>query len=227
MTRGTCNYCNKLYSKTGMTKHVGSCEQRKAIVKKKTGTQKRHFYIVVQDRYGADYWMHLKVSERGTLTTLDEFLRDVWVECCGHLSCFTIEDNRYSSYPDGEFTEESMDCQLGEVLDVGMKVLYEYDFGSTTELILNVVGEILEAPKGNPIQIMARNEAPVHKCSVCGAQATEICCECIDEDKGWLCDTCASKHECGEDMLLPVVNSPRMGVCGYAGSTSEKKYSSV
>lgn len=24
-------------------------------------------------------------------------------------------------------------------------------------------------------------------------------------------------HECGEDMLLPVVNSPRVGMCDYTG----------
>jgi len=34
---------------------------------------------------------------------------------------------------------------------------------------------------------------------------------------GWLCDECAPKHKCGEDMLLPVVNSPRVGKCGYTG----------
>jgi hypothetical protein len=32
-----------------------------------------------------------------------------------------------------------------------------------------------------------------------------------------LCQACAEDHECGEDMQLPVVNSPRVGVCGYAG----------
>jgi hypothetical protein len=36
-------------------------------------------------------------------------------------------------------------------------------------------------------------------------------------DEGWLCDECAVGHECGEEMLLPVVNSPRVGVCGYVG----------
>jgi hypothetical protein len=31
------------------------------------------------------------------------------------------------------------------------------------------------------------------------------------------CDKCLTKHECGDEMSLPVVNSPRMGVCGYCG----------
>ena len=28
--------------------------------------------------------------------------------------------------------------------------------------------------------------------------------------------TCRN-HDCGEEAILPVVNSPRMGVCGYTG----------
>lgn len=34
---------------------------------------------------------------------------------------------------------------------------------------------------------------------------------------GRLCDTCAESYECGEEMLLPVVNSPRVGMCAYDG----------
>ncbi|MBI5416950.1 hypothetical protein HZA55_03240, partial [Candidatus Poribacteria bacterium] len=48
-------------------------------------------------------------------------------------------------------------------------------------------------------------------------QATKVCSECIYDDKGWVCDDHADTHECGEDMLLPVVNSPRIGVCAYSG----------
>ena len=37
--------------------------------------------------------------------------------------------------------------------------------------------------------------------------------ECED----FVCDQCLESHECGEEMVLDVVNSPRMGVCGYVG----------
>jgi len=33
-----------------------------------------------------------------------------------------------------------------------------------------------------------------------------------------LCDECAKQHACGMDMLLDVVDSPRVGECGYTGS---------
>lgn len=29
---------------------------------------------------------------------------------------------------------------------------------------------------------------------------------------------CTQKHDCGEDMLLPLVNSPRASMCGYTGN---------
>ena len=47
--------------------------------------------------------------------------------------------------------------------------------------------------------------------------ATNVCVQCIYEDAEWLCNDCSEEHECGEDMMLPIVNSPRVGVCGYCG----------
>ena len=36
------------------------------------------------------YWMHLEATSSTTLATLDRFLWDTWLKCCGHLSAFTI-----------------------------------------------------------------------------------------------------------------------------------------
>ena len=52
----------------------------------------------------------------------------------------------------------------------------------------------------------------------CAEPAVQLCAECdADEGVAFLCNACAAQHECGEEMLRPVVNSPRMGVCGYSG----------
>ena len=67
------------------------------------------------------------------------------------------------------------------------------------------------------VRVLARNDAPVLPCDVCGKEATHVCTRCIYDDQGWLCDACVAEHECGEEMLLPVVNSPRVGMCGYEG----------
>jgi len=110
-----------------------------------------------------------------------------------------------------------MDIALSKVLSLGLKFHYEYDFGTTTELALKVVAEREGKISGEPIQLLARNESPLITCDVCGKIATQVCSQCIWNNKGWLCDKCAGKHACGEEILLSVVNSPRVGMCGYTG----------
>jgi hypothetical protein len=91
--------------------------------------------------------------------------------------------------------------------------------GSTTELTLKVVEERLGAKAATPaIELLAQNIAPVIVCTECGKEAAaNVCSECQYDESGWLCEACSEDHECGEDMLLTVVNSPRVGVCGYMG----------
>ena len=36
----------------------------------------------------------------------------------------------------------------------------------------------------------------------------------VYEKEAFYCDECGTEHDCGEEMMLPVLNSPRMGVCG-------------
>ena len=69
-----------------------------------------------------------------------------------------------------------METPLGRVLDVGTKFFYEYDFGSTTELGLKVVGFWnQDKPKG-AVQLLARNEPPQIICVQCETQpATQVC----------------------------------------------------
>ena len=121
------------------------------------------------------------------------------------------EDLRYPSIVERE------PFKLSDVIKPGIKFEHEYDFGSTTHLELKVISQYSGNVKGKSVRILARNEPPIYECQTCGKMATQICCECIYSDEGLLCDDCASKHECDEDMLLPVVNSPRVGVCGYTG----------
>jgi hypothetical protein len=167
------------------------------------------------------YWMHLEVTASSTLATLDQFLRKTWLECCGHLSAFEIEGMHYAidagMYDDWDVGEKSMRVRLDKVLIPGLTCTYEYDFGTTTELKLKVISERQGASKGNAIQVLARNVPPTILCEECGKPATEVCSQCIFDGRGWLCDACAEEHECGEEMLLPVVNSPRVGMCAYTG----------
>ena len=116
--------------------------------------------------------------------------------------------------------EKGMDIPLKKVLMPGVEFLHEYDFGTTTQLDMKCVSERQGKVK-DMVEILARNDMPEILCDECGKPAKEICTECIWEGKGLLCESCAEEHECDEELLLPVVNSPRMGECGYTGPVED------
>lgn len=228
---GKCDLCGGTFGKAAMTKHLGSCMKRELLPKETSASgisgKRRTFHIMVEGHHLPEYWLHISADADATLEDLDDFLRDTWLECCGHMSAFTIRDARYIAgagidsmwmamgfVPGGQ----EMSIALGKVLYPKMKFFHEYDFGTTTKLALKVVSEHEGAPEDRPIRILARNEPPQIRCDICGKIAVSVCGACgWSGEEGWLCDGCARKHKCGEDALLPVVNSPRVGVCGYWG----------
>lgn len=220
-TNGTCNLCGEIFSKTGMKKHLISCLQENPS-RKPSGfpipIQTRLFTILVKGNFLHEYWMYFEVPANSLLKGVDVFLRDTWVECCGHLSAFTINGIRYISETDEYFKEDkSMNYLLENVLLPENEFSYEYDFGGPTHLELKVVDEREIEDSDRSINILARNEPPVVNCESCGKIATYICRQCSNSGEGWVCDDCAPDHKCGEEFLLSVVNSPRVGVCGYSG----------
>jgi hypothetical protein len=213
---GACALCGSKIESSEMAKHLGAC--RSKAEKPGGGKREKLYHIAVEGAGIPEYWMHVEIPCRATLADLDGFLRDTWLECCGHLSAFEIGKTRYVSGEDAGIDEdEGMDVALAEVLKPGMKFGHEYDFGSTTELALRVISEHDgERPKDG-VRVLARNDPPEIPCGECGKPAVLICPECACDGKGWLCKACAKKHECGDETMLPVVNSPRVGVCGYCG----------
>ncbi|MBN1362414.1 MAG: hypothetical protein JW993_17595 [Sedimentisphaerales bacterium] len=215
---GKCTLCGSVLDKAAMTKHLAACrEKNDAMASGVRPGPATAFHVLVEGRYQPEYWMHLEVPSRASLEVLDGFLRDVWLECCGHLSAFRIEGITYSAEPMDDFEDEMMNIALSEVLRPGLKFHHEYDFGSTTHLVGKVIAERETRLKGKGIRLLARNEPPVIPCGKCGQPAEQVCAGCAYEASGWLCKACARQHACGADMFLPVVNSPRVGVCGYTG----------
>ena len=220
--KGTCNLCGSSFSRTAMTRHLKSCNpsesKRRAAPKLAEQSPNPSFHLFVEARNNMVYWMHLAVSVEAPLSRVDAFLRQVWLECRGHLSAFTIAGQRYASGAMKQFGELGMGARLSRILEPGMAFPYEYDYGSPTELRLKVIGLRDQGTTRRTVELLARNDAPQVVCERCGSQpATQIRTECAWKDQGWLCETCAVDHDCGAEMCLPVVNSPRAGVCGYTG----------
>jgi len=240
MTDGHCTVCGETYTKRGMTRHLTSClsdlpaTNEPSLVHVRIGASKR-----------SDYWLHLAVEQTTTLDTLDAFLRGLWLECCGHMSAFTIGEIEYTPYSEDEsmsmfgVERRSMDVSLATVLDAdaaekNQEFTHEYDFGTTTELTVRVVdigywdlattdfvAGSEAVPDNDGIYLLARNEPPTIECGECGAPAAKVCQSCLFEigPDAWLCGGCADVHtaECDHPSFLPRVNSPRTGVCGYTG----------
>lgn len=225
LTEGKCYYCEKIFEKKTMKKHLDSCDARKGLtikIEDKNTKGENYFCILVEGFYLLEYWLYLEVPSLTTLKTLDKFLRYIWVECCEHLSAFEIEKTTYVSNSSGFSEDKSMNVPLKDVLNVGMKFTYDYDFGTTTRLKLKIISEYKTVKKDRKVELMARNLPPKIKCSYCDGMAKQVCVDCLFKGEGWLCDRCAEKHECDEDMFLPVVNSPRVGECGYTGRKEDR-----
>ncbi|MCI9017992.1 MAG: plasmid pRiA4b ORF-3 family protein [Lachnospiraceae bacterium] len=223
-TKGKCKYCGKEYTFSYMNKHLPVCEERQKKWAEETGGKKTgYFELAIYPKYNREHWLYVEIKETALLKDLDQFLRDIWLECCGHLSAFDINGVRYDVMPQDDFfwgePAKSMNYKLKSVLEKGMTFGYEYDFGSTTELMITVVNYWIRSNRKEKLIILSRNNPVETLCEECGKKsAVYICTQCYYEGGGWLCEDCAETHECGEEMLLPICNSPRMGVCGYCGS---------
>ena len=149
--------------------------------------------------------MYLAVAAENTLATLDQFLRDIWLECCGHLSAFEIAGMRYAvdEALDGWVKQRDMHIRLDEVFQPGQICTYEYDFGSTTDLRLKVLAEYDMRSAEKLIQVIARNDLSLLACNECGNAATFICSQCLSPRDGRLCERCIEKHPCDKAMLSP------------------------
>lgn len=220
---GRCNFCSQRFSSATVGRHLESCKRREEALstRRRASEKKRDVFHLAVKGYGmlSTYWMHLDVDSNSTLKGLDDFIRKTWVECCGHLSQFIIDGMNYVSMPNREFDDRGMNVRLGSVIGEGKRFNYEYDFGTTTALQLKVISRREGAMVGGKsIDVLARNDPPDIRCTKCGKkQATWVCSQCIYKKKAWFCDECSKGHKCGEEMLLPIVNSPRMGMCGYTG----------
>lgn len=203
---GLCALCSAEVGKAQMTRHL---EKHRAESADAPGLRVTRWHIVVEGAYSPEYWLHLDIRADTTLKKLDSFLRAIWLECCGHLSQFGTGGG-YGGATLG------MARKIGPTFTPGLTFRHEYDFGSTTELKIRVLAEHEGDPAKDAVQLLARNTPPAIVCEKCGQPAVWLG---GDEEGEYreLCDACAEAGGDVKEWLLPVVNSPRAGVCGYEG----------
>ena len=234
-SEGKCLFCGEMIPQAEIFKHLSTHLKETA----KTGKPGLSFLVKVElpKKWGkTPYFLSLWVDGNATLQTIDTFLRNIWLDCCGHMSAFSLPRKKSSKKldlislahlvdEDSEFPGEiSMDKKAKDVFSKGLVLAYEYDFGSTTELEVSVEGEF-PAKADQKIVLLSRNEPLKITCSICKKEpATQICTVCMYDTNPVFCDKCAKKHaktceDFNDYASMPVVNSPRMGVCGYTGGS--------
>ena len=213
---GTCAYCSEIITKRGVVKHLDKCPKRKEALSAAEASSRPEetiWHLRVQDAYDKDFWLDLEMVGSASLDKLDKYLRAIWLECCGHLSKFTI--GGWGGLDVGKARKADA------IFEPGLVLRHLYDFGTTSETDIKVVGcREGKSTTKHPISLLARNRIPEFVCQECGQPAHWLCIECVyDEDKsGYLCDEHMEEHpheNYGEPM--PLVNSPRTGMCGYEG----------
>lgn len=185
-----------------MTRHIATC----AASHDAPGPRSALVQLRIDAAGDPRYWLYAEGRSDATLQQLDSLLRRIWLECCGHMSAFRIGQH-----------EPAMRTKIGAALEHrGLRFSYDYDFGSTTSLR----GQVLSTRDGSlgraPVRVLARNDPLPWSCDECAQPATVVCPFCVDAGPSLFCDQHARQHPCAEEEgYLPVVNSPRMGVCGY------------
>jgi hypothetical protein len=206
-SEGKCIYCGETFSQKEITKHL--ITHLKKIEKEKTAESKPAYLLDISD---GKYFLQVLVNGTASFKTLDTFLRKIWLECCGHMSNFSHKHFKIS-----------MNHKFEDVLSPNLKFRYIYDYGSTTELDNQMKGRFV-VPVNNNVMLLSRNEPLNIMCLNCKAKTATVCCVVHIYDGGFYCDDCAIIHEneCPdfEDYArTSIINSPRVGVCGYEGGT--------
>lgn len=252
-SEGRCLYCGQLFSKQAINRHL----QKHLTEKIKESKPGKSFLVKVETnpKWGSGpYFLSLWVDSKAVMEDIDSFLRKIWLECCGHMSAFSNPKARqknnmwdlfeaqqllmkgkkaaYEKMMEDANGEVPMNRKIHAVFSKGVKLNYEYDFGSTTSLQLTVVDEFpVQADKS--VVLLSRNEPLEIICESCGkAPAVKLCTVCAGYSESAFCTKCARQHaktcpDFADYAAMPVVNSPRMGVCGYDGGNIDKERDGV
>ena len=227
-SEGKCVYCNQMVAKSAISKHLSKHLQD---LEKEHKTTETAFHVKIQVQ---EMFLNLLVSSGAQLVDLDDFLRAIWLECCGHMSSFMQKGKEYDINWDDEDGDigEPMGELIANIFKEDMVLKYEYDFGSTTSFDVKILKAYHVSVK-EPVTLLSRNEPLAIMCGLCKTQpAVKICSIHMYEEYAFYCKDCQKKHakicpDFKDYAAMPVVNSPRMGVCAYDGGSIDKKRDGV
>jgi hypothetical protein len=208
-SEGKCLYCEQLFSQKEIGKHLAlHLEKMEKDDKLKAPQTFCHIEVEAEEMF-----LHLLVKGSAPMKKIDGFLRSIWLECCGHLSDFGHKNFKIK-----------MNHHVEVVLQTKTKIFHDYDFGSTTRVFLKGLKHY-QLDLQDSLILLSRNEPLKIMCNICKKKpAVNLCEVCLYEAESFFCESCSAKHakkcdDFADYANMPIVNSPRMGVCGYEGGS--------
>lgn len=168
---GDCHLCGRTISCLRyMHDHLESCIRPWTWQPRDDDQEINDTFTRVTFKAEPNFWMVAVIREDVTLRQVDEFLRNVWLECCNHLSQFDFGGMMVGC---DEFDEEmrhhfddidtshvaTFDSELMKIALPGTTFKHEYDMGSESITEITVNG-LLELPESRPITVVAQNHPP-------------------------------------------------------------------
>lgn len=95
--KGQCLGCKEMFPAAKGGQHLSAYSKISQVLQESPSSASGYLLKVSSAEAPAILWMFLTVPSNATLHFLDQFLRKTWLECCGHMSMFTIDRKRYSS----------------------------------------------------------------------------------------------------------------------------------
>lgn len=192
-----CEYCHKKFGCRIILDHYGDC--LKNVYKDKSG------YLIKLVSHGIRedvYFIYARLGLNCKFKDLDKFLKEVWCECCEHMSEFNLFKNKVGLIGEIKKTEKFSKYKVGDRFE------YEYDMGNATTVYLEILDILSGNEENKEIEILKRNEQPKIICNNCDNESKYY----DKENDEFVCEKCAQVEE---ECRFNVVNSPRTGVCGY------------
>jgi len=177
-SKGKCVSCGQEIAKNAVSKHLTICAQRQdafAKAERRKGSTETLHHLRIQAAGLNQFWLDLEMRGSASLQDLDDYLRAIWLECCGHLSRFSA-----GGWSDAEIAKKR---KADEIFEPGVELTHIYDFGTSSETLIKVIGARQERPTtSRPIALMARNLMPEYECIECKQPAAKLCMECVSDE---------------------------------------------
>jgi hypothetical protein len=112
-TKGKCAKCSEIYGAAQAGTHLSAC----ALQPNPASQSMTEGYLVrvLSAEQPGMYWMFATIPIDAPLKLLDDFLRETWLECCGHLSKFVIGSQTIFSRTESGNLSQAMKRQIGKL----------------------------------------------------------------------------------------------------------------